>query len=364
MKFLLILAAAAAASIASIASGDDSCLAGLRSTVPIHPELEVRQSPSLDVCEAPISDELFHQTNEGGEWCAPDHYQLHGTLLDVFKQAWENHEDVTLVPDDVWLTIIFQFTKYVNDRDSALFQGMFVHQNERLSVSYEDVPQLFEKMSSEIKQNTKGELVDVIQANFTTTTPLTRFISIAALMDVLKRHFEYYASGSITCGIRYVHFEGTLGDWELILSKLDALRVYDVDGHWDAYSDGVKTIVQGLIRTFKGDPDLAFWDGVIATQSHSHGCYSVTKLSGWALKFYGLGGVSMQRDYVGDHRMIEIPIVLFDDQRKTNATIRAGFTGILKSKHSYRPRLSLSISTGSTPALGRRGFRSRESDDS
>src|SRR6185312_16520137 len=42
-----------------------------------------------------------------------------GTLYDAFLQAYNNHEDVTLVPDDVWITILFVFTQYVNRQGNA-----------------------------------------------------------------------------------------------------------------------------------------------------------------------------------------------------------------------------------------------------
>lgn len=47
------------------------------------------------------------------------------SLFSAFMEAYNNHEDITLVPDDVWMTILFQFSKCVNNNSEEM-RKMFV----------------------------------------------------------------------------------------------------------------------------------------------------------------------------------------------------------------------------------------------
>ena len=68
------------------------------------------------------------------------------------------------------------------------------------------------------------------------------------------------------CGINNVHFDGTRDDWVKVPQKLLFLKQYDVDGLLKKYVDHVAVILQKFIDTYDGNPDLSWWNTIIATE--------------------------------------------------------------------------------------------------
>ena len=48
-------------------------------------------------------------------------------FFQTFYQAYINHGDLKITPDDVWLAIMFFFTKYVNDNAQQLQEAFVYH---------------------------------------------------------------------------------------------------------------------------------------------------------------------------------------------------------------------------------------------
>jgi hypothetical protein len=45
----------------------------------------------------------------------------------AFFEAYNNHEDVKITPDDVWITIMLHFSKYVNENAEQLRKAFVSH---------------------------------------------------------------------------------------------------------------------------------------------------------------------------------------------------------------------------------------------
>lgn len=45
----------------------------------------------------------------------PLSYMAEGGFLQAFGDAYINHGDVKITPDDIWITILLYFSRYVND---------------------------------------------------------------------------------------------------------------------------------------------------------------------------------------------------------------------------------------------------------
>ena len=52
-------------------------------------------------------------------------------FLDAFLNAYNNHGDVKITPDDVWLVILLYFSKYVNDNAEQLRSAFVTHQGKK-----------------------------------------------------------------------------------------------------------------------------------------------------------------------------------------------------------------------------------------
>jgi hypothetical protein len=124
-------------------------------------------------------------------------------------------------------------------------------------------------MHSKIRENVKNNVVDLLKSNFSTTGSVEGFLSSACIMHTFKKYFNYehIMAG---CGIRNVHFMGTLDDWKLLRKKAEELKMftlpsqskYSSDRDFRVYLDGVLPILDQFIRTYEGDVDNDFWDTI------------------------------------------------------------------------------------------------------
>merc|ERR1712203_158404 len=104
----------------------------------------------------------------------------------------------------------------------------------------------------------KGNIVNVLQSDFSTTTLVEKMISTACVMDSFKKYFSY-GRCICGCGIRNACFLGTAADWAKVLTKAEKLRTYDIDGIWNRYIDGVQEILDKMIATYQGEVDVHWW---------------------------------------------------------------------------------------------------------
>lgn len=77
-----------------------------------------------------------------------------------------------LSPDDVWLTILLQFSKYVNKHSEELRSKLVSHEGQKeLSVTTSNElkesewEEFFTLTLAAIAENTKGEVVELLQCN-------------------------------------------------------------------------------------------------------------------------------------------------------------------------------------------------------
>jgi hypothetical protein len=290
---------------------------------------------------------LSHQTN--GQCNQAGAY---GTLFGAFLEAYNTHRDVTLVPDDVWLTIQMKFAGYVADNAEAL-RGRFVDHDgkKKLSVmTYGELletqwDEFFSLIIHEITANTKDGVVDTLSSDFSTTTPFHRVVSTAAIMSTFKHYFTY-VRGIPLCGIRNVRFAGTLEDWTRIVDKLVSLKAYDVgDGKWTGYVTALLPVLQQFVAAFQGTVDTEFWDKVMNLKRGSLGSGSTTKVSGWILAFYGQGGKEVDIDDIDQHLTVQVPVVIDNKRTGVKKTVHldAKFSGLMVSDDSIRPQLSMIV---------------------
>ena len=213
-------------------------------------------------------------------------------------QAYADHRPLVLSPDMVWLIISQGFSRYVNAHAEEMRYLMVSHEDKmELVVNCDntllpdaDWEELLNDFSTSIATYTKGELADLMTANFTTTGITERIASQISLMDVVKQYF-IYTNISASCGIPSITLTGTPEDWQKVQEKARCLRKYNLE----KWSDDLVAILKEFVEASKGKPNKKFWQSIVMKIrtdeiKHFRGCLpdptSTTKVDGWILKFF------------------------------------------------------------------------------
>ncbi len=119
-------------------------------------------------------------------------------------------------------------------------------------------------MRIEIGKNVKHNVTELLTSNFSTTTKIESFLSCVAIMDTFQKYFEYECYVT-RCGIRNVHFMGTLDDWKVLRQKTEELKNFTVPSrnNFGDYIDGLLPIIDQFIQTYQGKVDSDFWNKVM-----------------------------------------------------------------------------------------------------
>ena len=214
-------------------------------------------------------------------------------------QAYADHHPLVLSPDMVWLIISQGFSRYVNAHAEEMRDLLVFHEgkmdlvvnsnNDVLSLSG-DWKRLLNDFSACIANNTKGELADLMTADFTTTGITERVASQISLMDAVKKYFNY-ANIVAGCGIPSITLKGSPDDWQKVLDKTLSLKKY----HLEKWVSDLEPILKEFVKASKGHANKKFWrnivkkvrvdqlkkdGGVCAPPKHT------TYLDGWFLKFF------------------------------------------------------------------------------
>ena len=213
-------------------------------------------------------------------------------------QAYADHHPLVLSPDIVWLIISQGFSRYVNAhaeemRDLLVFHEgkmeLVVNSNNDILSPSGDWERLLNDFSTSISRNTKGELADLMIADFTTTGITERIASQVSLMDVVKKYF-IYTNISAGCGIPFITLEGTPDDWQKVLDKVRSLKKYKLE----KWASDLEDILMEFVKASKGKANKKFWKNIVKKRrvdqmKSEKGCLpsiNSTYLDGWFLKFF------------------------------------------------------------------------------
>lgn len=127
-------------------------------------------------------------------------------------------------------------------------------------------------MRLKIGENVKNDAIELLTSNFTTTTKVESLLSCLAIMDTFQKYFEYECYVTL-CGIRNVHFLGTLDDWKLVRQKAEELKNFSMSErhHFGSYIDGLLPIIDQFIQTYQGNIDKKFWNKVMDIEHYGGG---------------------------------------------------------------------------------------------
>ena len=227
-------------------------------------------------------------------------YQGEGPFFSTLVTAYANHMSVTLSPDMVWLLISQGFARYVDEHAEEL-RSLFVDHDGKMGLFVEgndilfdnaDWPKLIGAFASQIEENTKGGIAQVITADFSTTGPVERVASQITLMKSMEHYFEYEYDVPI-CGIPSITLKGTPEDWQRVLEKTQKLSQYGLDG----WVKELEPILTEFVHAAQGHPNQRFWQSIVKKIREDElraaggggGCGDETEptlLDGWFLKLF------------------------------------------------------------------------------
>lgn len=205
------------------------------------------------------------------------------SFFNAFFEPYNNHGDVFLVPDDVWLMISLFLSKYIDKHAEKLRHQFVKHEGQKQLTIYEYASSVEESLKMEkewdfffkeiikkIEENTLPGTVDALSCNFTTTDEVYKLISTSIIMSSFKKYFTY-GRCICMCGLNNIYFAGTREDWVKLQAKLKFLDKFDVDGELKKYVEKVGVILGKFLDTFDEKPDLGWWNTIMTSEKRRIG---------------------------------------------------------------------------------------------
>lgn len=316
-------------------------------TIPINPSIEQKVDPNTKIqaidesafdhwkFRLMCSDyELMDRHFEAQEcWESDTNIISNGNFITAVLRAYNHHLNLQLMPDDIWFVVCLNFSKFVNEKTEELRELLVNHQGKMELVVIDNHfdgqkrwDDFFVQMQDKIKNNTKNNIVDTLQADFSTSKFFHKMLSSATIMSVFKEYFDYGRCVP-ACGIRNVLLGGTLNDWIRIREKLTKLKMYP---GFESYVDGVTIIIDKFIESIKGNIDVNWWDKMINATRGSIGSGSTTYVDGWIINlFYGVSGRVDAGDLHLDPITVKVKVSDHQDPNKSgDVYVVGGFRGL------------------------------------
>lgn len=286
-------------------------------------------------------------------------YMGKDALYHSIKYAYEKHKGLVLSPDMIWLAISQGFARYVNAHPEELRYQLVNHEGQMDLVvqSSQDATKDWERtvneFAKEIAKYTKGDIAQILTADFTTTTLAERVASQITLMESVKTYFEYIRM-RISCGIPQITLTGTPEDWQKVLDKTRKLNVSGLE----KWTKSLEPILTEFILTAKGQPNAKFWKDIVKKQSvkrlEGGGCSfkTPTQLDGWFLKLFPdeegntLDEIYHTQDMPAEYVRVPLKYIHIDAEtgekkEEANMELWAGFMGAIEDtlKNTVTPKI-------------------------
>lgn len=216
-------------------------------------------------------------------------YGRHSFIHGMYA-AYAEHRPFVLSPDMIWLLIVQGFSCHVNFNHKTsreVFPGMRTKEplyvyNDAIKLGDSSSPwaETTAEFTEQITDYIGEDLMQVLRADFSTTSMAERIATEITIMDAMKPYFEYVVM-RIICGIPAITIEGRTEDWEKILEKLSYLKKYQLED-WVAQ---LNPIIQEFVQASKGIIDKQFWMNMFKV--HTRDSYGAPKsMDGWICNFF------------------------------------------------------------------------------
>jgi hypothetical protein len=266
-------------------------------------------------------------------------------FVGLMIEAYDNHYKVVIRPDDVWICLLTQFSKYINANAEELRNKFVNHEDKKtlavmFNCSMRSVPYdvFIEKINVLINKNLNESIADWITCNFSTSTKNDEIVSKSLLMTTLKEYFTYTLM--CRCGIPNVTLLGNIEDWQLLKSKVEKFIEYDNSNKlMTSWTKNLLPIMDKFIESFT-NPDINWWNSVRLISQVS----GSSIISGWIKEFMRFqNDGKYKNDDFGNFTTTNIPISVSDtpikiidiDDTQYDAILFAGSFGYSKTTEGY-----------------------------
>ena len=270
------------------------------------------------------------------------------SFISGMREAYWHHRPITLSPDMIWVLIAQGFSHHVNANAEALRDRMVDFDGKKEltcicdveSIEQIDWEKTVDSFSIKIAENTKGDIAEIIKADFSTTTQVERIASEITLMSAVKDYFVFTAA-MIGCGIPYVVLEGTPEDWQRVYDKAMQMRDYDLE--W--WIDELEPVLKQIVASSKGETNKRFWRNMFRV--HTKKAYGSPEcLDGWMAKFFPYNRyeerLPLDTLYLNNidrlpDEMVKVDARVFNMMtgEDTPVELWAGFVGLAQNSENY-----------------------------
>jgi len=250
--------------------------------------------------------------------------------------CYNNHWILKTSPDDWWNVIARTVAQAIDDNgDKDNVRDFFVDHDGKTDITIivphlatVDYGWLFDQFSQGIRANIKTPgYVDLMQADFSTTTSNQLISSQVMIMSSMQKYFSY-GFGTL-CGIPGVEMKGSKEDWEKLVNKTEELEksleavLKEINiGDWFTKT---KNILSKLLDTFNGNPDKVWWSHILSW-NQIYGSGARSWWSGWMIDFLGAGRAENVTDFPSG--TVSVPVNIFENGGpKDTGLIVAGTVG-------------------------------------
>lgn len=215
--------------------------------------------------------------------------QFSNGFVGAVFDSYNRHHRLVLRPDDVWISILTQFSLYVDKNAEELRHYFVTHQGQKQlvvsgngSLRCANYPRLTELMTDEIKKNlTDGSVREWMIPSFTTTTFDDKITASVIMMSAMQKYFSYKMC--LCCGIPEIELLGQLSDWLNLRERVQKLETYETSqGHMKDWVKLLLPIIDEFICSYQGKVNLGFWDTICDYRGGGSG---PSYLSGWITAF-------------------------------------------------------------------------------
>jgi hypothetical protein len=215
-----------------------------------------------------------------------------GGLLETVHLAYNFDKDLMITPDDVFLTILAGVNTHIA-KDPEKYRHVFVpfEGKQTIEIESDSTPDLweaegvFEQFAEAVRKHVGETWHDATTCDFSTTTPLEKFLSQLGLMNATSHYFHFEVAAM--CGIKSVTLKGTEDDWIKLRQKVEAFAVL---GDLDWWLQDLRLVLDQFVLARQGFISPSFWRRMIKGEHADTGVYErwayKAYVTGWVLAFY------------------------------------------------------------------------------
>lgn len=250
--------------------------------VPINPDFEP-VPPAKAVDPVPVRNVLLKacesESKRGFYEAVQTHEILHyhtnhdqvilrkgAPLIRILFEAYAQHGDVSLTPDDIWQHLLGELGTWVNAQpetyrsvitDAAAGKKLVQVGVSRFPQTTEEWQSLLANFTVKLRQQAQPAVEALLAPTFTTTTPLDSAVNSVLVMNTVKEFFDFRMR--ISCGLRHLHLGGTVEDWEQLLVAAESLKPFGLTRWVDGQ---LLPILKQFLRARTGDIDVNWWNRI------------------------------------------------------------------------------------------------------